>query len=213
MKAEYIYMTVVAPSFIALPIVAAFSSYRKLPKEARVLLYYLFTDALVSITSSLLAAKGITNLPLYHVATIIEAVMLFYFFTLILKDRAVIYGYLLIIVFPVLAVVNMFLFQSIFSFNSYALSLMALLVISCCFIYWWQYDNEQGKTWKDIPLNWMLSGMLLYFSSSFVLLTFSNIIVSLARNVSILLWNIHATLSVIMYCLLTFGFIKYRYGR
>jgi hypothetical protein len=56
-----------------------------------------------------------------------------------------------------------------------------------------------------------MSGLLLYFSSAFILFTFSDFIISVSsRTVSIVLWNIHAGLSVLMFLLLAIGLRKYK---
>lgn len=205
-------MNVVAPSFILAPLVTAFIRYRYLPAAGRVLFVYLVVDAVVSIASSALAYHHVSNMPLYHFATIADTVLLLYFFSMVFADQRWA-GYLTVamFVFPLLAVLNLLLLQPLFSFNSYMLSLKAIVLIGLCFLYWWHYEPVAGKAWTAIPLHWIISGLMLYFSSAFILFTFSDLIISVSsRSISIVLWNIHAGLSVIMYLLLATGLSKYK---
>jgi hypothetical protein len=212
MRPEYIFMSVVAPAFILVPLVTAVVHYRYLPAGAKVLFVYLLFDALVSIASSALAYHHVPNMPLYHFATMVDTVLLLYFFKLVFAAHSWA-GYLTVplFLFPSLGIVNMLFLQPLFSFNSYMLSLKTILIIVLCFFYWWQYEPVAGKAWKDIPLHWIVSGLLLYFSSAFLLFTFSDFLLSVSsRSTFIVLWNIHAGVSVMMFLLLAIGLRNYK---
>lgn len=210
MKPEFIYMDLVAPAFILVPLFTAIVRYRWLTSAARVLMFYLLIDAVVSIISSALAYHKKPNTALYHIATIIDTVLLLYFFSLVFAERTwAKYLRAGMIVFPVLAILNILLLQPMSSFNSHMLSVKSLLVVSLCFLYWWHHEPE--RSWQSTPLHWMISGLLLYFASAFLLFTFSSLIMSVSsRSFSIVLWNIHASLSILMFLLLAVGFFKYK---
>lgn len=205
-------MNVVAPAFILVPLITAVVHYRYLTAEAKVLFLYLLVDAVVSIASSVLAYHHLPNMPLYHFATLVDTVLLLYFFSMLFADRRwARYLPVAMYLFPLLAVANLLFLQPLFSFNSYMLSLKSILLIVLCFLYWWLYEPVAGKAWKQVPLHWIVSGLLLYFSSAFILFTFSDFIISVSsRTVSIMLWNIHAGLSVMMFLLLAIGLSKYK---
>lgn len=205
-------MNIVAPAFILVPLFTAAINYRRLSVAAKVLAVYLLFDALVSIASSALAYHHLPNTPLYHFATMVDTVLLLYFFLMVFAGKHWA-GYLKLamVVFPLLAVLNILFVQPLFSFNSYMLSLKSILIICLCFLYWWQYEPVAGKAWKQIPLHWIVSGLLLYFSSAFLLFTFSDFLISVSsRSSFIVLWNIHAGLSVMMFLLLAIGLYKYK---
>jgi small-conductance mechanosensitive channel len=212
MKPEYIYMTVIAPLFILLPLITAFFKYQTLPIESRILFWYLLTDAVVNIISSVLVSFHFSNTPLYHIATIIETEIILYFFFVVFQQTTTRkFIKLSMLFFPVLGIFNTFLLQHIFEFNSYTLSLQSLIIIALCFLYWWNTEDDNSKSWSAMPLNWILSGLLIYFSSAFILFTFSNAAIAyLSVKNFIIVWNIHATLSILMYMLITIGFTKYK---
>lgn len=212
MRPEYYYMGVIAPSFILVPLLIALFRYRRLPADGKLMFYYLLLETVVSTIATWLVFERSTNLPLFHFSTIIETLLLLYYFILI--SRHTIYSpwlYGMLIVFPLLALLNILFLQPLSAFNSYALSLKALLIIACCFLYWWYHELPAGKSWSSSPQNWILSGLLLYFSSSFILFTFSNVIIAAtSKNISLLLWNIHATLTIFMYLLIAVGLTRYK---
>ncbi|MCP9752341.1 hypothetical protein [Ferruginibacter sp. HRS2-29] len=212
MKPEYIFMNVAAPACILLPVAMGAVRYPALPKEARVLLWYLLANAVISIASSALAFYHLPNTPLYHAGTVVETMLMLYFFYELFRQK-IFATYILwgIILFPVAGLINSLFFQPILTFNSYTLSLQSLLIILCCFLYWWHKDEDIQHTWPEIPLNWFVSGLLLYFSSSFLLFTFSNMALEYVSVKNfILIWNIHAALSILMFIFISIGFSKYK---
>ena len=212
MKPEYIYMTIIAPSCNIFPVITALAKFRHLPREARIFFYYLVFNCLVSIASSLLATYHMPNTPLFHVATAIESMLLLYFFSLVFNEKRItLYLKVLIALFPVLGCLNAMFFQHIYVFNSYMLSLQSFIVIALCFLYWWYHSNDKRLPWSSFPLNWIISGLMLYFSSAFILFTFSNaVILFFSKASSTLVWNIHATLTIIMYLFFSVGYSKYK---
>ncbi len=211
MKPEYLFMNVVAPAFILLPIIIALLRYNALSCTGRAIFYYLLVNLVVCIISSALALLHSPNLFLYHFSTIAETLMLLNFFRLVFyKKQFSKYIRWLMLIFPLLALLNTLFLQHINQFNSYALSLQSILIIGLCFLYWWKQQDDEGHAWASLPLNWIISGLLLYFSSAFILFTFSHMIVSLAsRTTSIIIWNVHAGLSVLMLLFISIGFRKY----
>lgn len=197
---RYVYMRVVAPSFILLPILIAVINYYKITKAIRVLFYYLLVTACISAGSTILAAKRINNAPLIHIDTIIESLFLLRFFGLLFVNKPLNrYIRILTIVFPVFCCINFIFFQSIYSFNTYTHALEAMLFITFSMLYWIYRDDD--VSWSSVSTNWIVSGLLLYFSSGFFLFVFGNFLLTNEFT-----WNIHATLILIMYLLFATGF-------
>jgi len=77
-------------------------------------------------------------------------------------------------------------------------------------------NNEDGieKKWVVNPINWVSTGLLLYFSGALFIFSFSNMTslqkVSKYHSLDVLIWDIHATLLLIMYLLFAIGFSKCR---
>jgi hypothetical protein len=210
-------MGYIVPLAILLPIGAALLDGKKVTRSAyAVLLLYLLLTALVSIVSKVLLLYKITNIPLIHTDTLMEVVLLLIYLRKVLKHPVVLKAVdLLTILFPLYCLVNFIFLQSIYTFNTYTRPVGAILLILLCMGYWWESGNEEEPlTWRANPHNWFVSGILLYFSSSLFLFVFSNYLTahsSLESN--ILVWNIHATLVLIMYLIFTLGFLNVKHNR
>jgi len=202
------YMGVVVPSTILIPVGAGVQRYRHL-KTARVIFIYLLVGGLFNIWAILLARKHINNLPIFHLYTIFEFLTITLFYRKILPGRTI-HRILtiLLFLFPAWAILNALFFQNIHMNNSYARTPEALLIIGMS-ITWLltseEHPNELG--WTGNAANWINTGLMLYFSGSLFLFAFSNFIIS-HRLMNTYIWNIHATLVLIMYLLFTAGFLK-----
>lgn len=211
MNDPYFFMTVLAPSCVLLPVSIALYRYRNLPAEGRMLLWYLLAEMFILAASSTLAYYKQPNTPLYHVATVVETTLLLLFFGIIFRNKKnARYIRWMTGLFPILALLNTWLLQPLSSFNSYTITLQFALMLLLCFAYWLQ-PSDLNTPWTAQPLNWIITGMLLYFSGSFILFAFSDYIIHhFSKQTSMMIWNIHAALAIGMYLLMTPGFLKYK---
>ncbi|RAJ29247.1 hypothetical protein [Pedobacter cryoconitis] len=213
-SASLIYTGVIVPAGVLIPIVVAYSKRKYTNRPLEIIWYYLLLDGVVNLLAVLLADHEINNLPVLHVFTILEFLLLSYFYLSVLREKAAgrIIKYLLVI-FPVFCIVNFLFFQSIYQFNTYARPVEALIIMGCSLAYFAQ-TNDADTRWSFNPLNWINTGILLYFSGALFIFSFSNLTVKQMSEkyyaINILMWNIHATLLLLMYLLIAFGFSKCR---
>lgn len=215
------FMGIIVPGAIIIPIAVAIKKYRVLTKGYRYLFIYLWFTAIANLSAQLMAANYINNMPLIHLDTLVETVLLVLFFkhTLHQKDLTVLINGVLI-VFPVLCILNLF-FQSIYSFNTYTRSLEAIILTAFCGIYWLsgtesgnnvpgpESTSDAALTWTEVSGNWIVSGIQLYFASAMFLFIFSNFLMfNSAQQTNILLWNMHAGITLVMYLFFAKGFSK-----
>lgn len=208
---HHIYAGLIVPSSIAVPIYIVQAKYKGLPEEIKILFYYLLAMAVIYLVSTIMALNRIHNLYIIHADTVIESIFLLRFFYFAFRQRVVRrWIRVLIVIFPVFCCVNFIFFQSLYNYNTYSRPIEAIIVITLCLFYWWYTgDEEVAGTWMSIPLNWVISGLLLYFSSAFLLFVFSNLLISrYDRGMNEFLWNVHATLILVMYSLFAIGFSK-----
>lgn len=209
MELSYWYMSAV-PFTMAVPILVALIRLKQLPGYAFAIFCLFLLSGITQLGITLLAESGINNLPFFHVHTVLEFSLLIWFFIGLIRSKtATRYLYVLGAGFLVFAVVNTLVFQSLFSFNSYARSIEAILVIALCFAWFGQQFRTDLLSYKD-PGLWFVTGLFVYFSSSFVLFIISNLSLSLDKYFDWVMWNIHATVVLIMYGLFTIGFVKCR---
>jgi hypothetical protein len=208
---KYFYMSVIAPAFILVPVSVAIWKYNILTKETKVIFYYLVITAITNLASIILAANSIPNLEIFHVYTIIEALLLLQFFALIFQSQALVrLTRFLMIGFPLFCCINFIFIQGISSFNPYTRPVEGIMFMLLCMAYWWRTgDSDSTARWDTMPVNWILSGLLLYFSSTFFLFIFSGFMFSrYSIGVNKMIWNIHATLVATTHLLFAVGFSK-----
>jgi len=203
------YMGVVVPSAILIPVSVGAQRYNKL-KASRFLFLYLLIGGIINLWAIILARKGVNNLPLLHAYTVLEFLVVTLFYKKILANKLISQVLTtLLFLFPAWAILNWLFFQNMHTYNSYARSPEAILIMGMSIAYLIKEDHPDGISWTGNPFNWMNAGLMLYFSGSLFLFTFSNFIIP-NRVVNAYIWNFHATLVLIMYLLFTAGFIKCR---
>lgn len=209
----YLYMGVIVPASVVVPVVFAIVKFSDLNKPLTTIFFYLLFAGMVNACAALLAFRQINNLPLLHVYTIAEFLFLALFFYQVTGSPGMKKGVLAgMLLFPLYGFINFTFIQSLQVFNSYTRPVEAILLImgSLAFFYMQSLKN-QNSSWQAQPETWIVIGILVYFSSSLVQFSFSNVVSSHAgRNVKLLIWTIHATLVLIMYVLFAVGFAKCR---
>lgn len=208
-----LYMGVIVPMSVVIPIVFAIVKYRHFNAPLTIIFSYLLFAGMVNACAAALAFRHINNLPLLHVYTIFEFLFLGVFFYLVIQRqrlRKIILGSLLL--FPVYCLINFTLIQGLYVFNSYTRPVEAILLLSFSLVYFYiQTNDNHDLGWHTQPKTWMVIGILIYFSSSLIQFSFSNIVsVHVSANTKLVIWAFHATLVLIMYILFTVGFAKCR---
>lgn len=199
-------MGIIAPATILFPILAALVRFPALGRAARTVFVYLIVAGLVNTSATLMAKKGIRNLPLLHAFTLVEFVLVSFFYYSLFPRRRVI---LLVTmgIFALLCLVNSIFLQSIWTYNSYTRSLEAILICLLGVLYF--LDNMEREKPHPIGANWFNTAFLLYFAGAFFLFLLSNLIVG-NKAANTVIWNIHATLVLLMYLMQGVGFLKWK---
>jgi hypothetical protein len=101
-----------------------------------------------------------------HIYGILEALILLYFYSLVLgKSRAVVYGVALL--YGLFYAVNS-VWWEYGVFNTYARSIECLIMIGLAFSLFYQFYKEENDIFIDqSPLFWMNIAILTYFSGAF----------------------------------------------
>lgn len=208
----YEYRQIIVPASILIPIIIVISRLGRMPTYAKCLLIYLVISAIVNTTAIILTWNRIPNLWLLHIYTILESFLLLYYFKLIIINKSVnLIIRVLLWAFPVFCIINFLFLQSLYNFNTYARPVEAIMFITLCAVYWWQENQEDSeKSWGNIPNNWIVTGLMLYFAGVFFLFLLAKYIMTGVANKKAwnLVWDTHATLVLIMYLLMAVGFVK-----
>jgi hypothetical protein len=211
-----IFLTYIVPSSVFFPIILFLLNKHTATPALKALFVYLLVAAAVNITATILSTLHQHNLWLLHLYTVLETVLLLYFFILLADSkRAKTVLWFLLFAFPLACFFNWLFVQDSNYFNTYTRSVEALIIICASAWYWLSSSSKTlSVAWTSNPLNWIISGLLLYFASALFLFLFSNFLLNNPnRTVRDFVWVSHGFLVIIMYVMFGIGFIKSKYDR
>jgi hypothetical protein len=207
---NHLYLRVIVPLAITLPLFFAFFNIKRLSNAEKAILIYLLVSAVTNAAAAVISAMHNRNLPLLHVFTAVEFVIITFFYKYVLDDRKHSQKYIVLqAVFCFVCIVNAVFFQSIYTYNSYTRSAEAIIIMLFSVNYFAKlFAEASGQRITALPSFWFNTGIFLYFSWSFMFFIFSNIVAKQsAHNGNVLLY-IHASFVMIMYLLFSAGFFK-----
>lgn len=205
-------MGVVVPATIFLPIIAALINKAYWKSTERWVFVYLIFSLFFNTLSKVLSDERINNLPFLHLYTVLEFLLLSVCFLSIIPHRLfrkVIIGGM--ILFPLFAVFNIWNSDSLYSYNMMPRSVESILIIIYGIFFLLRKFSTESKTEYDFNY-FFVFGMLLYFCSSITLFSLSGFILQ-NTELNFFLWNMHATLVLILYIVIAIGYFKLRVKR
>lgn len=195
--------------FVSIPIYAvviyAIVVYRNLNRELRIFTYFIFLSGLIELTSTFLWYNRINNFPLLHFYVAAGFLIQIWFYFEVLKkfiNKKLIWT--LGILFTAFTISNSIFFESIYSFNSNALTVQSILVIILSISTYMLFLNDIVKRETDImlikSLSWINSGLFIYYTSSLLIFYLGDFF---TKNYSVILnqytWAVHSLFLIVMY--------------
>ena len=176
----------------------------------RILIFYVFFVTIVQLTSTFLGFLKINNMPILHIYTIGEFVLLMsFFYQLSLKkyfmNRKIAYS-IFALVLLVLIIHSAFI-SSIYEYNTWSKAIVQLLIISCCIFYFYtslRYLTDAKPSKEQKLLNLTVASMLIYYSGSLFIFLFGKYNISLSKTDLYIIWIINAVLCCIFYMIILF---------
>ena len=201
-----IYQGMIVPNAVIAPLLIALYQYKRLSVALRLFTIYLLLSGLGNVVSVSLANQNINNLPPLHLYTLVEFLVISGYYKLVLGNVAVSRRInFIMIAFTIFCIVNAIFIQSIYSYNTYPRSAGAIVIIIYTLIYFKNaLDNVSASANDKKGIPYINGGFLLYFGSSFFLFITANMFRPY-YYLNTVIWDIHATLVLIMYALFTVG--------
>lgn len=199
------------PWIIIAPFLLSVVRYNRLSKALKIMTWYLMLSVLTQAVSLLLWTKSINNLPLLHVFTVLEFILLFTYFSF--QSRPILtrfWFYLILVLFLLFALLDALVLEDLQSFNIYTRSLEAFIFIGYS-VHWFirSLTIESKVTFSEQnALKYMNAGFFIYFSGSLILFAFSNYINHLGRPLLMNIWTLHTLLLIVLYLFILTGFCK-----
>jgi hypothetical protein len=205
------FMVVIAPLSILPPIVFAFLRWRYLKANDKMLLWYLLMSALINTIGTIVGRVfHQNNMPLVHILTVLEILILLQFYNQLLahSSKKILYG-VVGVTFALLCVVNAIFFQYIYAYCSYTRSIAAIIIMLFAINYFAKIAAEENEKSYLSPSFIFNSALFLYYAGAFMLFVFSNftLVDSQSQTNFYVIWGLHACLVVLMNILFTIGFI------
>ena len=204
--------------YASLPAIAAaiYSAitFKKLTKELKIFTLFIFLSGIIEVFSRTLWFLKINNFPLLHVYVAVGFLIQVWFYHEVLKrfvsNKLIISIGLL---FTCFTIVNSTFFESIYSFNSNALTVQSIFIIIFSISTYMLFLNDIVKSETDIilikSLNWINSGLFIYYSSSLLIFYLGDYF---TKNYSVTInqytWAIHTMFLIFMYSCFIIGLNK-----
>lgn len=184
--------------------------FRRLSPEMRVITLLCIASLSFSIITTYLSNRGVNNLFLIHIDTMVEGVILLLFYRLLLKDWLTSRFFIsAAIVFVSTSVGIALTMQPFNRFNTYSRSLEAVGVIALALLFFYYILKEMKiMRLENAPAFWVNTGLLLYFSGGSLLFSLSNIMLNLSNTQNSYLWGVHGMFYLVLYLLISVAFWK-----
>jgi len=199
------------------PILAAVISaallYSKFGRALKVFSWFIFLSGIIQFTSLAFCYSRQNNMPLLHLYVPAGFACLVWFYKTVLGDLIsirIMWG--VIILFLLFTVLNTFLVQHIFEFNSNALVVESICIIILALFTFIFFLNDTVKETgvQDIKsLTWINSGLFIYYLSCVLIFYFGGTLLSrFSKDLGRLTWIFHSFFSIVMYTCFIIGLWK-----
>jgi hypothetical protein len=187
--------------------------YRGLDQSLRYFCWFIFLSGTTEIISKIISLQKINNLPLLHIYVAGGFVCLALFYEAVLDrfiDKKIIRG--ILITFLVFTISNSIFIQPLTTFNSYALTVESILVVILALTTYIVMMNDEVKQKRQelaSSLNWINSGLFIYYTSSLIIFYYSNtLVLFFPKQFNLQTWILHAFFLLVMYCCFFIGLLK-----
>jgi len=176
---------------------------------------YLGLSLTVGIVSLIMAKNRINNLPLLHIYTLLEFMMLSLFYRTILKRVSFVQKYFGLVFWGgiIVIVLNSLFLQNLTEFNSNAKTFSHITLLGLTLLFFMDRMQINNLEELDGGLNMINSGILFYLSGSLFIFMTSNILIEDNSQVHEILWIINAMLYLIFQIIILIGVWKVLYPR
>lgn len=191
----------------------SFMRYKTLDRELKIFSWFLFVSGIIQMASLVLFLFKLNNMPLLHLYVAAGLICLVLFYQAVLGkfiSEKITWG--ITIVFLAFTLVNTLFIQNILTYNSYALTVESVIIIILSLFTFMLLLNDifrESRTRLVKSLNWINSGLFIYYSSSLLIFYFGDLITSFSQSHLVkYTWVAHSFFSMIMYTCFFVGLWK-----
>lgn len=195
---------------ILVPLLIAAVNLKRYALDLKIIFYYLVLATITQALSFAFWKQSVNNFPILHVYTVVEYLLLLWFYSVILKEFLHNKVFIaLSIAFPVFSILNSIFIENIFAFNTYGRSLEALIFIFLSISWFVKIVAEDEETrLLGKAINYINGGLLVYFAGSIAMFSYSSYVEQMSEVHRVNVWTIHTVLAVQLYILIAIGLWK-----
>lgn len=170
---------------------------------------YLFLTFFAETSGYILLLQQKDNSPIYNVYIIINFSYLIFLLRSFLQEEGIkkVLSWT-IIVFVVIALINLFFVQKWHSFNTYTFVLGSIAMVICSIYYF--YHRMKFPDYKNLlrdPTFWIATGLLFFYTCSLPIIGLINFVSNIPRYVSNSFYLINLSLNIILYSLFSISLL------
>ena len=190
-------------------------NWQKFARPFHFFLWYVILNLIVELVAGVYFELSKNNLPILHLFTFLEFVLLSSFYKPLLRDfgLSVRLFFLITISVALLIVLNTLFLQPIFEFNSYAKSLSQTILIAYAVWYFFGKTIWAKKSTGNNDLDLINAALLIYFSGSLFIFMFSNTFAGDETGAYSFFWALNALLNVLYQVLIFIGLWRVAYSK
>jgi hypothetical protein len=209
LKLYLIFDRYIAGSSLLIPIIIAYINYKFLTKPLKVLFFFNVFSLVLNTLNIILSTLSIQDLYLIHLYTIFEFGFISWFFALQFKGLIVKIIPPLVLVFAIWCIVNFLYVQTYTQLNTYTRSFESIIIIGYCLMFInKQSQIEASHNWGNLSLNWINSGILIFYSCSFFIFIFSNYLLYAPKRITVMVGSTYDVILIAENILFAIAFYK-----
>lgn len=191
-------------------LIALLSKFQKHPPHyLNSFIIYIFLTITIEMIGWWYSLHKWNNLIFYNFYTILNITYLLYLVRSFLKNSKVVNMLgAFIIIYPIIALINVFMIQGPHTFNTYAFLTGCTLVVIATICYFYERIKYPGphSLLKD-PTFWISTGLLFYYTCSLPLNGILNFISNMPFYVYTTIYFINVVINIILYLLFSISFL------
>lgn len=195
---------------LAINVLLCLFFFKKLGTPFRRFCYFLIWNLLIEISARVFAYYEVNNLPLLHLYTLGEFILLSYFYQSLIEKPVFFqkkYWYF-VFIGALLIIVNSLFFQNIYGFNTIAKTFVQIIIISFAVLFFYHLTEKQSLSHPvKKSLRLVNSAIIVYYSGSFFIFMCSQISFSHSDLYKVF-WVFNAILNLIFQMLVLWGISK-----
>lgn len=180
--------------------------YSLFPDQFKRIIYLIWFNFLIEFSAFILAHHTGNNLPLLHIHTLGEFLLLSYFYMGLLKSPRLLSKYFqwVTLAISLLIILNTLFLQSIYGFNTYAKTAVQFILIIYAVLYFFDLSDQETLAASEKKyLRLINSAILIYYSGSLFIFMFSNYFLQNNLNLPSGLWAFNTILNLVFLALVS----------